>query len=87
MPFEIEQLTSTQKINEYIMTGLRTIEGVDLNYLKALSEEKTVADIMKNAEKFIQQNLVEQKNDSLILTQKENYLLMELQRIYFNKYL
>ncbi len=33
IPFDKEDLTETQQINEYIMTSLRTIEGIDLNYL------------------------------------------------------
>jgi oxygen-independent coproporphyrinogen-3 oxidase len=70
VPFEMETLTSTQKINEYIMTRLRTVEGIDLHHLKNLSGEKTVADIINNAQKFIQQNLMERKNGSLMLTQK-----------------
>lgn len=70
VPFEIEQLTSTQKINEYIMTGLRTIEGVDLNHLQKLSDKKIISKIIKDAQKFIQQNLMERRNDALILTQK-----------------
>jgi oxygen-independent coproporphyrinogen III oxidase len=70
VPFEMETLTSTQKINEYIMTALRTHEGIELQHLKNLSEEKTVAAILDDAEKFIQQNLVERKNGSLILTPK-----------------
>lgn len=30
IPFEDEQLTATQQLNEYIMTALRTMEGLDL---------------------------------------------------------
>jgi len=33
VPFEEEALTSTQKINEYIMTGLRTVEGIEFEQL------------------------------------------------------
>lgn len=33
IPFEQETLTKTQQLNEYIMTMLRTIEGLDLNYI------------------------------------------------------
>ncbi len=70
VPFEMETLTSTQKINEYIMTGLRTIEGIDLYLLKNLSGEKIFAGIIYDAQKFIQRNLMERKNGSLVLTQK-----------------
>jgi oxygen-independent coproporphyrinogen-3 oxidase len=70
VPFEKEELTSTQKINEYIMTGLRTVEGIELNHLQKISGEEIVADVINNAQKFIQQNLMERKNGSLILTNK-----------------
>lgn len=66
----MEELSSTQKINEYVMTALRTSEGIELQHLKSLSEEKTAAEIFNDAEKFIQQHLIEQKNGSLTLTLK-----------------
>ena len=34
IPFEEEDLTATQKLNEYIMTSLRTMEGLDLKHIK-----------------------------------------------------
>ncbi len=33
LPSEIETLTLHQQFNEYVMTALRTIDGIDLNYL------------------------------------------------------
>ena len=33
--FESEELTNTDHLNEYIMTSLRTKEGIDLNHIKA----------------------------------------------------
>jgi oxygen-independent coproporphyrinogen-3 oxidase len=70
VPFEIETLTPTQKINEYIMTALRTKEGIELKHLKKLSGEKIVAGILKDAEKFIRRNLMKNANGLLVLTQK-----------------
>lgn len=32
--FEKEELSLTQRLNEYIMTSLRTMDGLDLNYVK-----------------------------------------------------
>lgn len=69
IPFEKEELTSTQKINEYIMTSLRTLEGIKLDNLEKLSGETTIA-IIHDAQKFISQNLMERKNGSLVLTNK-----------------
>ncbi|MEP6628008.1 MAG: radical SAM family heme chaperone HemW [Ginsengibacter sp.] len=34
IPFETETLTHTQKLDEYIMTSLRTIEGTDLQFIE-----------------------------------------------------
>ena len=31
VPFEKEELTDEQRLNEYIMTSLRTAEGLDLS--------------------------------------------------------
>ena len=70
VPFEIETLTSTQKINEYIMTALRTVEGITTERLNTLSNEKIISSIMNDAQKFIQQNLMVTENGALILTKK-----------------
>ena len=34
LPLEIEVLSNSQKYNDYIMTSLRTIYGIDFNYIK-----------------------------------------------------
>jgi len=70
LPFEKEELTLTQKINEYIMTALRTIEGIELAQLEKLSGKKTFVNIINDAQRFIGQNLMERKNGSLLLTNK-----------------
>ncbi len=42
IPFEDEMLTEIQQLNEYIMTSMRTIEGLDLDYVsKRFGEEKS----------------------------------------------
>ncbi len=70
VPFEIETLTSTQKINEYIMISLRTSEGLSLQKIKNLSNETIVSTILNDASKFIDGSLIERKDGSLRLTQK-----------------
>ena len=66
IPFEKELLTPSQKTNEYIMTALRTKEGLDLDKLtEAVSNELRVA-----SKKFIGSGkLILQKN-KLILTKE-----------------
>jgi oxygen-independent coproporphyrinogen-3 oxidase len=41
IPFEKEILTETQKLNEYVMTSMRTVEGMDLDVIeKSFSVDK-----------------------------------------------
>jgi oxygen-independent coproporphyrinogen-3 oxidase len=70
VPFEDEALTSTQKINEYIMTGLRTVEGIELEQLQKLSGKEVVIAVINDAQRFIRQNLMERKNGSFVLTKR-----------------
>lgn len=70
IPFEEEMLTNIQRLNEYIMTALRTIEGLDLEkvsniYGKNFSEKLRIA-----ANKYIQTKRLEIKNNRMILTQE-----------------
>lgn len=59
IPFEEEQLTATQQLNEFIMIGLRTAEGIDMNQL----EEKFGAG-KRNA---LKENAVALKKEGLLL--------------------
>jgi oxygen-independent coproporphyrinogen-3 oxidase len=70
VPFEREELSPTQKINEYIMTSLRTMEGLSLQKIKQLHCEETSADILSEAEKFIYREWMKNENNFLILTEK-----------------
>ncbi len=67
LPFEKETLTPTQKLNEYIMTSLRTIEGISFEKLRSQFniEEK---ELMKKAAKFIEAGLIETDRHSMKLT-------------------
>jgi len=73
IPFEIEQLTQQQKINEYIMTALRTIEGINLTQLKSIGEQASVERILKEADRFIQQATITLANGHLIITPKGKF--------------
>ncbi|CAN5679255.1 radical SAM family heme chaperone HemW [soil metagenome] len=70
VPFEIEDLTTTQQLNEYIMTSLRTIEGLKLAVIKEKWSNDKVASIQQTARKFIDQKMMIMENDQLILTRK-----------------
>ncbi|MEO5681187.1 MAG: radical SAM family heme chaperone HemW [Chitinophagaceae bacterium] len=53
LPFEEEKLTETQRLNEYIMTSLRTKEGLDLQHAQKNFGEKASRQIQQNSQKYI----------------------------------
>ena len=65
---ETETLTKAQKLNEYIMISLRTLEGIDLNKLEndfGFGERKIIEEKIR---KFIASNLVRANDFTLQLT-------------------
>ncbi len=75
IPFEKEELTATQKMNEYIMTSLRTIEGIKLQTI-SIELQAAGNEILDKSKKFINTGLMKFENNSLILT-KEGKLLAD----------
>lgn len=67
IPFEKEILTITQQLNEYIMTSLRTKEGISLELLQNKYAISQIEFLIK-AEKQIKAGLVQQQSKYLILT-------------------
>ena len=66
IPFEKETLTDTQKVNEYIMTSLRTMEGLDMRKVPgAMSSELRAA-----GKKFIIEGKLVEENNFLRLTKE-----------------
>jgi oxygen-independent coproporphyrinogen III oxidase len=71
IPSEKEELTATMRVNEYIMTSLRTMEGMDCTKLAALCNSEVRSknyDIVKAAEKFIGSGKIVRENNFLKLT-------------------
>ena len=68
VPFEIEELTIVQQTNEYIMTALRTVEGIDANRLNAIAGQDIFPAIVKDAAHYIRNGLLVQLNQQLFLS-------------------
>jgi len=64
--FEKEILTPKQKINEYIMTSLRTINGIELNRLDRETREL----ICSKIKKYTERGLVNRTTDNISLTRE-----------------
>ncbi|MBU2060426.1 MAG: radical SAM family heme chaperone HemW [Bacteroidetes bacterium] len=74
LPNEIETLYQSDRYNEYIMTGLRTIWGVSISRIQ-LEFGLTFSDyLMKQADKFLKDELLEIENDVLKPTKKGKFL-------------
>jgi oxygen-independent coproporphyrinogen-3 oxidase len=74
VPFEIEQLTVVQQINEYIMTALRTIEGIDANRINAIADKAIFEAILLDAAHYIKEGLLTHANDQLRLSPNGKFM-------------
>jgi oxygen-independent coproporphyrinogen III oxidase len=79
IPYEREILTATQKLNEYVMISLRTMEGIDLKSVQLSIERpadtKNNAEILLNkAKKFSERQLVTIENNRIRLTRRGKLL-------------
>lgn len=65
---EKEELSQTDRFNEYIMTGLRTYWGIDLNYIQSKFSEKHAADVEKKIQKYIKSEHIKSEKSKRFLT-------------------
>jgi len=68
VPFESEQLTSVQQLNEYIMTSLRTMWGCSLQYMEQRWDSTLIKELKYAAEKHIERGHLRIEGDTLLLT-------------------
>jgi oxygen-independent coproporphyrinogen-3 oxidase len=69
--FELENLTSEQRYNEYIFTGLRTMWGIDLNYIEQVFDKKLYDYCCKNLSQLIDNKIVILKNNKITIPQNK----------------
>jgi len=68
VPFEVEELTPTQQLNEYIMTSLRTMEGLNLNHIQQQWGDVLADQIKADALQFVNTGQMVLLSQHLILT-------------------
>jgi oxygen-independent coproporphyrinogen-3 oxidase len=74
LPIEIETLTKTDRYNEYIMTGLRTIWGVSLERIEKEFGKTYLDYLNQQAAKFIDDHLLFLDENILRTTKKGKFL-------------
>lgn len=74
LPNEVEILTTTDRYNEYIMTGLRTIWGVDMCRIETEFGLTFLVYLQQQAQKFLDDGLLSIDNYTLKTTKKGKFL-------------
>jgi len=74
LPIERETLSMTDKYNEYVMTGLRTIWGISLIKIEESFGLKYKEYALQQAQKHIQAHLLFVDQDRILVTQKGKFL-------------
>lgn len=70
VPFEEEILTETQRLNEYIMTSLRTLEGLDLKFVEQNFSLNDKERIETEAKEYTNRKMMIEKDRHFILTEQ-----------------
>ncbi len=74
LPLDREVLTPVNKVNEYILTSLRTQPGCNLQYLKTTMEYDLLEQNRAYIEKLIDSKHMELKDNALVLTRSGKLL-------------
>ncbi len=74
LPSKIETLSKTDRYNEYVMTGLRTIWGVDLERIAAEFGANYLKYLNQQAAKFLEQGFLVIADGKLLTTKKGKFL-------------
>jgi oxygen-independent coproporphyrinogen-3 oxidase len=74
LPNEIEILSVSDRYNEYVMTGLRTIWGVSLTRIQTEFGSEYLEYLLKQSQKFLDDDLVFIENNILKPTPKGKFL-------------
>jgi len=76
IPIEKELLSPEDRINEAIMTGLRTIWGVSLEEISRKYGEKYTEEVLKQAKKYLEKGILNLSDGHLFL-RPESYFLAD----------
>ena len=75
LPKETETLTKTDRYNEYVMTGLRTIWGVSLERVQTDFGNEYVDYLNHQSKKYLEGHLLVEEHGKLLATKKGKFLV------------
>lgn len=73
LPSEVETLSITDRYNEYVMTGLRTVWGVSLERIVKEFGKEYLEYLLQNAQRFLDDKKLILENDILKTTKKGKF--------------
>lgn len=74
VPAEVEELSLTDRYNEYVMTRLRTQFGVNLVEMEKLFGKSLTLYFEKEAQVFFEKGLLKEENHKILITKKGKFL-------------
>lgn len=74
LPSEVEILSKTDRYNEYVMTGLRTMWGISLDRIEQEFGEDYLTYLIGQCEKFLQDDLIYVHENIIRTTKKGKFL-------------
>ena len=75
LPLEVETLTKTDRYNEYVMTGLRTIWGVSMEKIKTEFGNTYLEYLNQQSKKYLEAQLLFEEDGKLLATKKGKFLV------------
>jgi oxygen-independent coproporphyrinogen-3 oxidase len=70
IPFDKEDLSAAQQANEYIMTSLRTMEGIDLDHVREKWGEQRADLLITESSKYASRGLLDYQANRIVLTRE-----------------
>ncbi|MEN8193140.1 MAG: radical SAM family heme chaperone HemW [Bacteroidota bacterium] len=77
LPYQIEELTPSMRYNEYIMTGLRTMWGIDMDKIKHDFDEKYYSYFNKAIQTHLSKNTLQLIENSRVVVAPESLFLVD----------
>ena len=77
LPFEKELLTPGQQLNEYIMTSLRTVEGLDLNLVENKFGKDAAGKLASESRKYLASKKMNKSESGHLILTREGKLLAD----------
>ena len=73
VPFEIEELSESNKFNEYVLTSLRTMWGIDILLVEKEFGQVRKEELLKQSQKFIKEGMIISSGNNFVLTKEGKF--------------